>query len=107
MLEEPCEERGEPSTQWFGETPRQLTLTVRPEARWICEYYPTTEVRDDGELVHVTFPVASLDWATSLLLRLGASVVGVSDEAIAEAARARAADALVVYAGTRGVGSQA
>ena len=75
----------------------RLTLTVAPAAKWIAEYYPTTSVEDMGDRVAVTFPIASRDWAVSLILRLGGAVLEVSDEQVAEAARARAKAALAGY----------
>ncbi len=69
--------------QWFadGGLP-QVTLRLRPEARWAVERYPVDEVRTDrrGRIV-ATFPVASRPWLERLLLRLGpaAEVVKPAD----------------------------
>lgn len=96
-LAETFSPRADPPSGWFEDAPGRLTLTVRPEARWIAEYYPTTEVSESGGLVRVSFPVASRQWAAALLLRLGDQVVEVSDEGIRDLARARAAEALAGY----------
>ncbi len=50
---------------------RQVRLLLRPEARWVAEYYETVEEveRPDGE-VEVVMPARRLEWAERLLLRL-------------------------------------
>ena len=96
-LDEPVGEHGTPPDGWFDDVPDRLTLTVRPSARWIAEYYPTTSVEDLGDRVEVTFPIASHDWAVSLILRLGGAVLDVSDDQVAQAARTKAAAALAGY----------
>ncbi len=90
-------DHGEPPTGWFEDAPTKLTVRVTPDARWIAEYYPTHSVSDVDGAVDIAFPVASSDWAVSLLLRLGGRVLAVSDEAIRDAARARAREALELY----------
>jgi proteasome accessory factor C len=49
-----------------------VRLRLRPEARWIAEYYATTDVeeRPDGG-VEVTLPARQLGWVARLLLRVG------------------------------------
>lgn len=49
-----------------------VRLRLRPPARWIAEYYATTEVRDlpDGG-AEVTLPTRQLGWVARLVLRLG------------------------------------
>ena len=96
-LEERFNERDDPPTAWFEDATGRLTLVVRPAARWIAEYYPTLEVADEGRWLRVTFPVASLDWAARLVLRLGADVVEVRDDAVRDASRALAREALRAY----------
>jgi proteasome accessory factor C len=51
---------------------RGVRLRLRPAARWIAEYYATTEVeeREDGA-VEVTLPARQLGWVARLLLRVG------------------------------------
>lgn len=96
-LDDPMAQRGEPPAAWFEDAPASLTLTVRPGARWITEYFPATAVGTVPEGLAVTFPVASPEWAASLVLRLGDAVVSVSDEDVARLARERAAAALALY----------
>jgi proteasome accessory factor C len=49
-----------------------VRLRLAPSARWVAEYYATTDVveRDDGG-VEVTLPARQLGWVARLLLRLG------------------------------------
>ncbi len=86
---------GEPpdySAGWLDGRPDavEVTMVLRPEARWITEYYPMTGVNesDDGT-VTVQLLVADPVWFRRLLLRLGASVLSVEPrEAAASAAKA-------------------
>ena len=60
-------------------TPSDRDLDVRlrlaPGARWVAEYYETTEAAElEGGAVEVTLPAARLEWLERLLLRLGADV---------------------------------
>ncbi len=82
---------------WFADASRHLGLDLTPTAGWVSEYYPVTDrhVHDGHE--SVTFPVASLEWATALLLRLGEDVLRVSDEQVARAAASEARAALAHY----------
>ncbi|MDO5676902.1 MAG: WYL domain-containing protein [Propionibacteriaceae bacterium] len=96
-LDDPVADHGSPPDGWFDDVPDRLTLTVTPAARWIAEYYPTTSVEDLGDRLAVTFPIASHDWAVSLILRLGEAVLDVSDQRVAEAAREKATAALAGY----------
>lgn len=75
VFDEPDDEAagGSGDPAWFadGGLP-QVTLRLRPEARWAVERYPTDEVREDRRgRVTATFPVASRPWLERLLLRLG------------------------------------
>ncbi|NHB85856.1 WYL domain-containing protein [Tessaracoccus sp. HDW20] len=97
VLPETFEPRGEPTTGWFDDVPRRLGVTVTRQAAWIVEYYPTSEVVNHGDRLEVTFPVASEEWAVGLLLRLGDQLLAVSDPALRETARVRAAAALAHY----------
>ena len=49
-----------------------VRLRLRAEARWVAEYYETTDLveLDDGG-VEITLPSRRLDWVARLLLRLG------------------------------------
>jgi proteasome accessory factor C len=51
---------------------RPVRLRLRPGARWIAEYYATTQVEEleDGG-VEVTLPARQLGWVARLLLRVG------------------------------------
>ncbi len=50
----------------------KVRLRVSPEARWLAEYYETTDVTEleDGGL-EVVLPAGRLEWLERLLLRLG------------------------------------
>lgn len=96
-LDDPVAQRDEPPAAWFEDASASLTLTVRPGARWITEYFPAMAVDTVPEGLAVTFPVASPEWAASLVLRLGDDVVSVSDEDVARLARERATAALALY----------
>ena len=50
-----------------------VRLRLRPDARWIAEYYATSDVEEqpDGG-VEVTLPARQLGWVARLLLRVGA-----------------------------------
>jgi proteasome accessory factor C len=56
-----------------GEHDVEVRLRLTPEARWVAEYYETTEERElpDGGL-EVGLPAGRLEWLERLLLRLGA-----------------------------------
>ena len=59
-----------------------VRLRLSPAARWVAEYYVTTDAREepDGSLT-VTLPTKQVVWLARLLLRLGtdATVVGPAD----------------------------
>ncbi len=80
-----------------GEHDVPVRLLLRPAARWVAEYYTTTDVvtRADGS-VEATLPARQTSWVARLLLRLGrdAEVLDPSElrsetRAIAEAALGR------------------
>lgn len=104
VLDESVADRGEPPATWFEDAALRLTLTVTRRAGWIAEYYPTVSVKDLGDTLEVTFPVASQAWAVALLLRLGDEVITVSDDGVADAVRARARLALAAYESPSAVG---
>jgi proteasome accessory factor C len=75
----------------------EVRLRLQPAARWIAEYYATTEVRElqDGG-VEVTLPARQLGWVARLLLRVGGdaeivepSELGAEVSRLAEATLAR------------------
>jgi proteasome accessory factor C len=49
-----------------------VRLRLRPDARWVAEYYATADATelDDG-VIEVTLPAAHLRWVAGLLLRVG------------------------------------
>jgi proteasome accessory factor C len=56
-----------------------VRLRLRPAARWVAEYYATTDAVDvAGGAIDVTLPARRLAWVARLLLRLGpdAEVLG-------------------------------
>lgn len=63
---------------WPTERDVEVRLVLAPEARWVAEYYETTEQVElgDGRL-EVVMPAAHLEWAERLVLRLsgGAQVL--------------------------------
>ncbi|RMB58989.1 helix-turn-helix transcriptional regulator [Tessaracoccus antarcticus] len=94
----PREGLPENATSWFDDVAQRLELELTPDADWVAEYYPVTHRHAGADHIWVTFPVASPQWAVSLLLRLGDSVTGVSDGNVAQAAAGEARAALAHYA---------
>lgn len=99
VLDEHVEPRDVPDelATWFAEAPTELTITVTQAGRWCADYHPTTACERVGDLWKITFPIVSLDWAARLLLRLGETVVEVSDERVTNLARKMAREALEYY----------
>jgi proteasome accessory factor C len=62
-----------------GGAEQEVHLLLRPDARWVAEYYETIEEteREDGSL-EVVMPAGRLEWAERLVLRLSgaAEVLG-------------------------------
>ena len=75
-----------------------VTLLLRPEARWVVEYYPVEEVRPvaDGA-VEVDLLIADHRWLTRLLLRLAPYAQVVRPDDVAEQFTAAAEAALGLY----------
>ncbi|MDN5896362.1 MAG: WYL domain-containing protein [Nocardioides sp.] len=75
-----------------------VTLRLKPEARWVAEYYPveSTKERARGRL-EVTLRVADERWLNRLLLRLAPHVTVLSPQEYADAYAAAAQDALRLY----------
>jgi proteasome accessory factor C len=75
-----------------------VRLRLHPGARWIAEYYATTDAveRDDGSL-EVTLPAAQLGWVAGLLLRVGDDAEVLSPPEAIEAVRTAAARTLARY----------
>ncbi len=78
----------------------EVRLLLQPPARWVAEYYVTTDVTErDGGAVEVTLPSRQLAWIARLLLRLGPDAEVVAPVALRDEVRSLARDALAVYDG--------
>ena len=77
-----------------------VRLLLRPEARWVAEYYATTDAveLDDGSL-EITLPAKRLDWVAGLLLRLGPGAEALDPPELAGRVHDLAERALARYAG--------
>jgi proteasome accessory factor C len=77
-----------------------VRLLLRPPARWVAEYYTTTDivVRDDG-CVEATLPARQTGWVARLLLRLGADAEVLDPAELGAETRTIAKDALALYHG--------
>ena len=76
-----------------------VTLRLRPAARWVAEYYPVQELREDGEDLVVTLAARDEDWLARLVLRGGGEIGIEAPASAAEAVMARAQAALGEYTG--------
>ncbi|MGZ4437488.1 MAG: helix-turn-helix transcriptional regulator [Nocardioides sp.] len=74
------------------------TVRLRPEARWVAEYYPVEEAEDqaDGTLL-VRLRVGDPGWLTRLVLRLGGAATVEQPASLADAVRDTAVAALGRY----------
>jgi proteasome accessory factor C len=80
---------------WLADTSApDVTLRVRPNARWITEYYPVA--RAEGDLV--TLRVSDPAWLRQLVLRLGGEAEVVEPVSAQDDAVLAARDALAQYA---------
>jgi len=75
-----------------------VRLRLRPAARWIAEYYATTDIeeKDDGG-VEVTLPARQLGWVARLLLRVGDDAAVVEPKDLLEETRRLARETLARY----------
>ena len=75
-----------------------VRLRLRPAARWIAEYYATTELeeRADGG-VEVTLPARQLGWVARLLLRVGDDAEVVEPIELRDEVRRLARETLAGY----------
>jgi proteasome accessory factor C len=75
-----------------------VRLLLRPPARWVAEYYATTDVkvREDGS-VEATFPAKQTGWIARLLLRLAPDAEAIDPPELAGDVRDLARRALAVY----------
>ncbi len=85
----------------FQPSPDDLLATVllRPEARWVAEYYPVEDTEEAGEgALRVRLRVNDPAWLTQLMLRLGGAASVESPSDLRAAVWAAAAAALGQYA---------
>jgi len=77
---------------------RTVRLRLRPEARWIAEYYATTDRMelDDGS-VEATLPAKQLEWVAKLLLRVGPHAEILEPPELVDMVREQARNALANY----------
>jgi proteasome accessory factor C len=75
-----------------------VRLLLRPPARWVAEYYVTTDVveREDGS-VEATLPTRQLGRIARLLLRLGPDAEPLEPSGLRDEVRSLARDTLAVY----------
>jgi proteasome accessory factor C len=83
-----------------GEGDVPVRLLLRPEARWVAEYYVTTDVveRPDGS-IEATLPAKRLSWIARLLLRLGPAAEVLAPATLRDEVRELAARSLTRYTG--------
>jgi proteasome accessory factor C len=81
-----------------GDRDVAVRLLLRPAARWVAEYYTTTDVvtRDDGS-VEATLPARQTAWVARLVLRLGPDVEVLQPATLRDETRAIAEAALARY----------
>ena len=75
-----------------------VVIDVGPESAWITDHVVLSDREQlaDGRL-RLTFRAATLEWAASLLVRLGATATVVTPDALRDVVRARVEDVLVNY----------
>ncbi|TDP92192.1 helix-turn-helix transcriptional regulator [Labedaea rhizosphaerae] len=74
---------------------QEAVLVLDPDARWVAEYYPVTELDElDRGRLRVAMRYADTSWMVRLLLGLGGDVVVEQPAELATRLRARAAEAL-------------
>jgi proteasome accessory factor C len=75
-----------------------VRLRLRPAARWIAEYYATTDLEelDDGG-IEVTLPARQLGWVARLLLRVGDDADVVEPAELRDEVRRLARETLARY----------
>ena len=75
-----------------------VTLELAPEARWVVDYYPVSDVRDLPDSgVEVTLRVSEPFWLYRLVLMLGGQVRRIEPPGVAACIHARAVRALAAY----------
>lgn len=97
---------GEPTTDhpnppppgyWFDSATDRVSVRLRPRVQWVAEYLQLLAREHDGEDIIVTFPVLSMDWVVSLLLRLGPDAAVVSPDLVSHQVQTQARLALSRY----------
>lgn len=102
VLDEPATEpplsRGEPTAYHPSPDDTLVVMDLRPEARWVPEYYAceTVEERPDGSL-RASLRMADPRLAVRLALRLGGAVRVIEPSIVVEKVREAARDALSAY----------
>jgi proteasome accessory factor C len=78
----------------------RIRVRLRPEARWVAEYYVATDPveEENGSLV-VTLPTGQVTWAARLLLRLGSDADVLDPVTVRDEVRAQARATLARYQG--------
>jgi proteasome accessory factor C len=75
-----------------------VRLRLDPDARWVSEYYATSEVVELGDgVVEATLPAGDLEQIARLLLRLGPGAEVLEPPGLADRVRALARQALARY----------
>jgi proteasome accessory factor C len=81
-----------------GEADVPVRLRLRPGARWIADYYATTDqVEADAGMLDVTLPARRLGWVAALLLRVGHDAEVLDPPALADDVRELARRTLAQY----------
>jgi proteasome accessory factor C len=71
-----------------GEDDVEVRLRLSPAARWVAEYYETSEETElDGGRLEVVLPAGRLEWVERLLLRLGDEARIVEPEGLKDRVR--------------------
>ncbi len=76
-----------------------VRLLLGPGARWVVEYYATSDARthDDGS-IEVTLPTKDLPWLAKLIIRLGGEAKVLAPPELADMVRRTAQATLALYA---------
>jgi proteasome accessory factor C len=74
-----------------------VRLRLKPAARWVAEYYATTDPVEQNGALEVTLPARQLGWVAQLLLRVGPDAEIVAPAELADEVRELAARTLARY----------